>query len=89
MSLFVVGTLQWAAFIVGIALPSEVAQVNPAQDTKIDLLQQQFAILDSLKNKNVDTTTHEEKLAVLAKLSENTPHTLSTTEQEQILEKLK
>lgn len=91
MSLFVIGTLQWATYMVGTNPSGEVAQENSSQHTEseVDILQEQFAILDSLKNKGEDTTTAEEKQVILASLLKDAHNTLSIEEQKQLLEKLK
>ncbi len=88
---FVFGTFLW--YINGVPVTvtqvTHITQDNQSQHTEADVLQEQFAMLDSLKNKNNDTTSLEEKFETLNQLAGNGPNTFSLEEQEQLLERLK
>ncbi len=92
--IFILGAVLWFNTLLmepTIESSTEIVQNNttPHQKTEEEMLDEQFAILDSLKNSSTDTVPYEIKDETLTELSKNSSSTLSVNEKLIILNNLK
>ncbi len=88
--IFILGTLLWFEYSYNQNTTITQQEIVPVSKTEEDILREQFAILDSLKSAEPDTSTEEEKEELLTSLMPEDPKDGMTEEEQlRILDSLK